>query len=175
MMFPGYFYTKMFDDMFDDFDRDFFNDPFFRPAKGRMIGEKAGEDKPGKPDAPVPYDFGRGGRGMAAIRADLREKDDGYELSVELPGYKKEDISIKLDNGYLTISASKNENVEEKDEATGYIRRERYQGSRSRSFFVGKDVKGEDIKARMDNGILTVDFPKAQPKEETAHDILIEG
>ena len=167
----------MFDDLFDDaFDRDFFDDPFFTRARQNLIGDgKAPEEKGSETKDMAPAKYRRGGRGMAAIKTDIREKDDGYELSVELPGFTKDDVSISLDKGYLTITASVNEDKEDKDDAKGYIRRERYQGHRSRSYFVGRDVKPEDIKAKMENGVLTVDFPKARPKEDTVKTILIEG
>ena len=126
---------------------------------------------------PTTGDFRRTGMNdwsKGLMKTDIKETENGYELSVELPGYVKDDVSIKLDNGYLTISASKNETKEDKDE-NGYIRKERYQGQRSRSYFVGEYVKPEDIKAKMENGILTVDFPKVEPVEETAQNIMIEG
>ncbi len=107
---------------------------------------------------------------------DIKENDDGYELSIELPGYKKEDVKAELKDGYLTVSAqtSKENNEEENGK---YIRRERYVGSCSRSYYVGKDVKQENIKARFEDGILKISIPKPQleaPKEEN-HLIAIEG
>ena len=100
-----------------------------------------------------------------AMRTDVKDNGDHYQLDVELPGYKKEDIQAELKNGYLTISASKNANNDEKDEKGNFIRRERYQGSCSRSFFVGKDLTQEDIHAKFENGILTLTIPKEAPKK----------
>ncbi len=176
MLFPRDFYSRIFDDLMDDaFGRDFFDDPWFRKDRPSMIGDGSNEAPKDetKPEV-VPAKYERGMRGFGGLRTDIKETENGYELSVDLPGYVKDDVSIKLDKGYLTISASKNETKEDKDE-NGYIRKERYLGQRSRSYFVGKHVKPEDIKAKMENGVLTVDFPKAEPAEETASDILIEG
>ena len=110
------------------------------------------------------------------MRTDIRETEDSYELDVELPGYKKEDVKAQLKDGYLTINVSKNENNDVKDENGKYIRRERYSGSMSRSFYVGEDVKQEDIKARFENGVLMINVPKVdyKPEIEEARSIMIE-
>ena len=107
---------------------------------------------------------------------DIKETETGYELDIELPGYKKEDVQAELKDGYLTVSASAR-NEDENTEKTRYLRRERYWGSCSRSFYVGKDMKQEDIKARFEDGILKISFPKPEliaPKEENKF-ISIEG
>ncbi|MCM1101842.1 MAG: Hsp20/alpha crystallin family protein [Clostridium sp.] len=110
------------------------------------------------------------------MKTDVREKEDGYEVMIDLPGYAKDEINAKLDNGYLTISASKDSNKEEKDENGRLIRQERYIGSMSRSFYVGDAVTQEDIKARYENGILQLSIPKKDPKKvEENHFIAIEG
>lgn len=96
---------------------------------------------------------------LSTMRTDIVEKDNQYLLSMELPGYQKEDIQMELKDGYLLISASQNKNTEEKDEAGRVIRRERYSGSCSRQFYVG-DVHQEDIKASFENGELKIIFPK---------------
>ena len=88
------------------------------------------------------------------MKTDIKENDKGYELDVDLPGYKKEDVKAELKDGYLTISASNDNTKEEKDEDGKYIRKERYTGSVSRSFYVGKYVTEEDIHAKFENGIL---------------------
>jgi HSP20 family molecular chaperone IbpA len=104
---------------------------------------------------------------ITLMRTDLKENDDKYQLEIELPGYQKEEVKAELQNGYLIISASKTENKEEKD-GMKYVRRERYTGSCSRSFYVGDEMKQEDIKAKFDNGMLILDIPKhvEKPVEE---------
>ena len=98
------------------------------------------------------------------MQTDIKEHDSGYDLEISLPGYKKEDINAELKDGYLVINASTSQNMDEKDEQTGkYIRRERYSGSCSRSFYVGEDITQEDIRARFENGILELSIPKKQP------------
>ena len=90
----------------------------------------------------------------------IQEKDNNYVLDMDLPGYKKEDIKAQLKDGYLTITAQKNTSNDDKDEEGNYIRRERYCGKCSRSFYVGDSIKEEDIKANFNNGILELTFPK---------------
>ena len=97
------------------------------------------------------------------MRTDIIEKENEYELSMELPGFNKEDIRMELKDGYLMISANKNTDNEVKDDKGHVIRRERYQGNCSRSFYVG-DVKEEDIKASFTNGELKVSLPKSNVK-----------
>ena len=99
------------------------------------------------------------------MRTDIQEKDNQYILDMDLPGYEKEDIKAQLKDGYLTITAQKNEISEDKDEKGDYIRRERYSGKCSRSFYVGEGVKEEDIKASFNNGILQLTFPKQADKK----------
>ena len=103
--------------------------------------------------------------GKQLMSTDVKEQDGTYELDIELPGYKKEDVHAELNNGYLTISASKNENKDEKDEKGNYIRRERYSGSCSRSFYVGEQVKQEEIRAKFEDGILKLIVPKEDKKK----------
>ena len=110
------------------------------------------------------------------MKTDIKENDNGYELDVDLPGYKKEDVKAELKDGYLTISASNDNTKEEKDEDGKYIRKERYTGSVSRSFYVGKYVTEEDIHAKFENGILKLSVPKVDaPKVEENKYISIEG
>ena len=127
------------ENLFDDFFTDPFDEKFFRrnPLYGR--NEKN------------------------IMKTDVREHDDRYELAVDLPGFKKEDIKVSEENGYLTITAQKALDKDEKNSEGKYIRRERYAGSCSRSFYIGSELKREDIKAKYEDGILTVSFPKAQP------------
>ena len=110
------------------------------------------------------------------MKTDIKENDKGYELDVDLPGYKKEDVKAELKDGYLTISASNDNTKEEKDEDGKYIRKERYTGAVSRSFYVGKYVTEEDIHAKFENGILKLCVPKVDaPKVEENKYISIEG
>ena len=93
------------------------------------------------------------------MKTDIRETDKTYELDIDLPGFKKDEIQVELENGYLTIRAEKGLDKDEQDQKGRYIRQERYAGSCSRSFYVG-DVKPEDIKAKYESGVLTVLVPK---------------
>lgn len=113
------------------------------------------------------------------MKTDVKEHEAGYELDISLPGYKKEDIQAELKDGYLTINAKTSQDHDEKDENTGkYIRRERYFGSCSRSFYVGEDITQEDIKAKYENGVLKLAVPKKDPKKPEVEEkkfIAIEG
>ena len=109
------------------------------------------------------------------MKTDVRETDSSYEMDIDLPGFTKEEVKIRLDNGYLVISAAKEETQENKDEEGKYIRRERYCGQRTRSFHVGGEVKQEDIRARFEDGILKVSIAKPDPeKAEVEKTITIE-
>ena len=135
---------------FDLFD-DFFNDPFFT--------------------APVSQPMN------TIMRTDVKDDGSNYLLDIELPGFKKEDIRAELKDGYLTISASRQDNTDEKDTNGKVIRQERYSGSCKRSFYVGEALKQEDIHAHFENGILKLMLPKNAPKtvEETPRYIEISG
>ena len=117
-----------------------------------------------------------GKREKNQMKTDIRENDNGYELDMDLPGFKKDEITVNLRDGYVTISAERGMERNEKDEKTGkFVRQERYSGSCQRSFYVGEGVKQEDMKARFEDGILHLEFPKASPKQvEESHRILIE-
>ena len=110
------------------------------------------------------------------MKTDVRETEDGYELDIDLPGFKKDEVTAQLDNGYLTIQASKGLDKEQKDKKGKYIRKERYAGSMSRSFYVGENVTQEDVHAKYEDGILKLSVPKKEAKavEQTKH-IAIEG
>jgi len=111
------------------------------------------------------------------MKTDVKETERGYELSIDLPGVKKEDLKAELKDGYLTILATTNQNNDEKDSSGKYIRRERFSGSFSRSFYVGEEVTQEEIKAKFEDGTLTLQIPKKEntPKVEEKKYITIEG
>lgn len=109
---------------------------------------------------------------------DIKESDKGYELEMDLPGFKKEEIKASIENGYLIISAEKGLEKDEKEsEGKKYICRERYTGSCQRAFYVGDDIEKDDIKASFKHGILHLDIPKKQPKPQVEENkfIPIEG
>lgn len=114
---------------------------------------------------------------LDVMKTDVKESENGYELSMELPGYKKEDISAELKEGTLIISAVKSSETEEKDKNDKFIRKERYYGNLSRSFYVGENVEETDIKAKFEDGVLTLVVPKkeAKPAVEERKLIAIEG
>ena len=109
-------------------------------------------------------------------KTDIREHDEGYEVDIDLPGFKKDEISIELENGYLTVSAAKGLDKDEEDKKGKYIRKERYAGAMQRSFYVGENLTDEDIKAKYENGILRLSVPKKPAKAvEAKKTIAIEG
>ena len=110
------------------------------------------------------------------MKTVVKELDNGYEIMVDLPGFKKDEVNVELENGYLTISASKGLDKDEEDKKGKYIRKERYAGSMSRSFYVGDGITEDDIKAKYENGILKLSIPKKEAKavEQKKH-IAIEG
>ena len=138
-------------DVFDDFDRNFFNG-FGRPE--HML-------------------YGKNAPNM--MKTDVKETDEGYELDVELPGFKKDEIKLELNSGYLTISTEKS--LEKKDEKKGKVlRQERYSGTMQRSFYVGGSITEEDIKAKYENGVLSLTIPKKEARKvPEKKQILIEG
>lgn len=152
MLLPRMFGTNMFDD-FDDF----FKDPFYDDKDMKKLEKKL---------------YGRRGRNL--MKTDIKETDAGYELEMDLPGFKKEEVKASLKDGYLTISAAKGMDNEDKD--TRYIRQERYVGSCERSFYVGEDVTESDIKGEFKHGILRLSIPKkeAQPQVEEKKYIAIQ-
>lgn len=112
------------------------------------------------------FSFPRMGRAVQngntqnVMRTDVKETDQGYEIDMDLPGFKKEDVKAQLKDGYLTIQAAQNTNNDQKDSKGKYIRRERYSGSVSRSFYVGDKVTEQDIHAKFEDGILKLTLPK---------------
>ena len=110
------------------------------------------------------------------MRTDIKELDDAFELDIDMPGCKKEDVKAQISDGYLIISASTNSENEEKDEQGKFIRRERYSGSMSRRYYVGDQIQQDDIKAKFEDGILKLTIPKEEPKKiEEPKFITIEG
>ena len=101
-----------------------------------------------------------------SMKTDIKDLENSYELSVELPGYTKEEMNVELKNGSLIVSAEKTKNNDEKDEEGKYIRRERYFGKCQRSFYVGRDIKQEDIQAEFKDGILHINVPKKEEAKE---------
>lgn len=158
MMTPSIFKENLFDDMFDDFfDFPVFDDRAMKKAQRKLYGRHAAN----------------------MMKTDVKEHDDHYEVAVELPGFAKDELSVELKDGYLIISAAKGLDKDEKEEATGkFIRRERYAGGMSRSFYVGEDVKEEDIHAKYESGVLMLSIPKAEEKKPEVAEkkfIAIEG
>ena len=159
MLTPSIFGESLFDDWMDDFPfgKDFekeFEKSMF-PAKNPLYGKHA----------------------KNLMKTDVRETDDAYEVDIDLPGFKKDEVTAQLNDGYITISASKGLDKDEKDKKTGkYIRKERYAGSMSRSFYVGEDVTQDEISAKFENGILQLRVPKKADKAvEGKNYIAIEG
>ena len=110
------------------------------------------------------------------MKTDVKDTENGYEVDIDLPGFKKDEIQMKLEDGMLTISAAKGLDKDEKDKKGKYVRRERYAGSLSRSFYVGDNVTVEDIHPKYENGILSFNVPKEQEKiEPKSKYIAIEG
>ena len=140
MLMPSIFGENLFDDLFDDWMDDF--DRAFWGKKNPLYGKNA----------------------KNLMKTDVREHDKGYELDVDLPGFKKDEINIGLENGYLTISASKGLDKDEEDKKGKYIRKERYAGAMQRSFYVGDGITQEDVKAKYEDGILKISIPKKDVK-----------
>ena len=149
MLRPSIFNDNLFDD--------FFEFPFFDDRAERKL-------------------YGHNAKNI--MKTDIKEHKDGYELEIDLPGFHKDEIQAELKDGYLTISAAKQLNQDEKEKESGkYIRRERYSGSCQRSFYVGDEIKQEDIKAEFKHGILKLFVPKkeAKPEVEQRKFVSIEG
>lgn len=107
---------------------------------------------------------------------DVREHDNHYEVIIDLPGFKKDEITIELKDGSLTVTAAKGLNKDEKDKEGTLIRQERYSGMMQRTFYVGENIRHEEIKAKFENGVLTLEIPKEEtPKLPEKKTIMIEG
>lgn len=153
MLMPSIFSNNsLFDDFFND---SWFDDRDFKDVEKKLYGHRA----------------------KNVMNTDVKENENGYELTMDLPGFTKDEVSAQLENGYLTISASKGLDKDEKEKDTGkYIRRERYAGACQRSFYVGDAVSEEEIKASFKHGILKLQIPKKEAKKvENKNYIAIEG
>ena len=140
------------ENLFDDFDR--WMDTSFRDVDKALYGKHA----------------------KNMMKTDVKETEKGYEVDIDLPGFKKDEIQLELNDGYLTISAEKGLDKDEENEKKHYLRRERYAGGMSRSFYVGEGVTEKDIHAKYEYGILKLSIPKEQPKAvPEKHLISIEG
>ena len=148
MLMPSIFGESLFDDWFDDFDRQ------MQHMDRRLYGRNAKRE----------------------MKTDVREKEDGYEIDMDLPGFKKDQVELSLENGYLTVTANKGFDQDQKDDQGRMIRQERYAGSMQRSFYVGRAMTVEDVKARFEDGVLHLNLPKKDarkvPEKKT---ICIEG
>lgn len=150
MMMPSIFREDLFDNFMEDFAF-----PSFTDVDRALYGKHA----------------------RNIMKTDVKETETEYVVDIDLPGFKKDEIRMELANGNLTVTAAKGLDKDEKNENGNYIRRERYAGSLSRSFYVGGHVKEEDIHPKYENGILTFHLPKEEQKavEEKSHYISIEG
>ena len=141
MLTPSIFGENLFDDWFDDFP--FFDDRDLRKVDKKLYGRRAGN----------------------LMKTDIQEMKDGYKMEVDLPGFKKDEVTLELKNGVLTIQAVKGLDKDETDKKGKYIRQERYAGACSRSFYVGDAVEPEDVSAKFEDGILTIKVPKNAKKQ----------
>ena len=137
MLMPSIFGESLFDDWFDDFDRQ------MQHMDRRLYGRNANRE----------------------MKTDVREKEDGYEIDMDLPGFKKDQVELNLENGYLTVTANKGFDKDEKDDKGRMIRQERYAGSMQRSFYVGQNMTEEDVKAHFEDGVLHLNLPKKDAKK----------
>ena len=144
-----------------------------------IFGESLFDDWMGFPFRGFTDDVDRklyGKHAARLMKTALKEHDDEYELAIDLPGFKKDEIDLQLHNGYLTISAAKGLEEEDKDKKGRIVHQERYSGSMSRSYYVGSSLREEDVKARFENGVLTLRFPKEDDKRlPERKTIMIEG
>lgn len=153
MMMPSIFGEDLFDEFMDGFP--FYDDSDMKKLEKKLYGHHA----------------------KNLMKTDIKEDDTSYELEMDLPGFKKEEVKVSLKDGYLTIAATKGLDQDEKEKETGkYIRKERYAGACERSFYVGENLTEEDIKAKFKHGILTLTIPKKEAKAvEENNYIAIEG
>ncbi len=135
MFMPSIFAENLFDDWFDF--------PRFNEADRKLYGKNAAHE----------------------MKTDVRDHDDHYEVDIDLPGFAKDEITLTLDSGYLTVTAVKGLNTENKDKAGKVIRQERYAGTLQRSFYVGEALREEDIGAKLEHGVLSLNIPKKESQK----------
>ena len=151
MLMPSIFGENLFDDDWMNFP---FTDEAFWGKKNPLYGKHA----------------------QNMMKTDIRETDGSYELDVDLPGFKKDEINVQLKDGYLTLTAAKGLDKDSQDKKGNYIRKERYAGTMSRSFYVGEAVNEEDVHAKYEDGIRKISVPKKEPEKiEKNGYISIEG
>ena len=149
MYMPSIFGENLFDDFMDDF-----SFPTFPNVDKELYGKHA----------------------KNLMKTDVKETENAYEIDIDLPGFKKDEIQIELKDGYLTVSAEKGLDEDEEDKKGKYIRKERYAGALSRTFYLGEEIREDEIKAKFENGILSVSIPKEEEKKvEGPKHISIEG
>ena len=149
MLTPRIFTENLFDDLFEDF-------PFrsLENVDRKLYGKHAGRE----------------------MLTDVKEHENHYAVEIDLPGFKKDEIKLELNEGYLTITASKGADEEEKNKQGRIVRQERYSGVMQRTYYVGEQIKAEDIKARYEDGVLKLEIPKVEEKKlPEEHTIMIEG
>ena len=150
MLMPSIFAENLFDEFFDDF-------PMprqFRNIDRQLYGKNAARE----------------------MKTDVHEHEDHYEVDIDLPGFKKDELTLSLENGYLTVNAAKGLDKDEKDKKGRLIRQERYAGTMQRSFYVGDALTEEDIGARFENGVLSLNVPKREARKVPEKKvIMIEG
>ena len=148
MLMPSIFGENLFDEFFNDWDRE------FRHMDRKLYGRNAARE----------------------MRTDVHEHEDHYEVDVDVPGFKKDEITLELQNGYLTVTASKGLDKEETTKKGKVIRQERYAGTMQRSFYVGDALSEEDITARLEHGVLSLNIPKKDERKLPEKKvIMIEG
>ena len=154
MLLPSIFGENLLDDWMMDFPRMDFPRRDFADVDRKLYGKHAAN----------------------VMKTDVHEHDEGYEVDIDLPGFKKDEISLDLENGYLSVSAAKGIEKDDKDKKGRLIRQERYSGAMQRSFFVGDAITEEDIKAKFEDGVLKLSIPKKEaPKIPEKKTIAIEG
>ncbi len=150
MLMPSIFAENLFDEFFDDFPMS----RQFRNIDRQLYGKNAARE----------------------MKTDVHEHEDHYEVDIDLPGFKKDEITLSLEKGYLTVNAAKGLDKDETDKKGRMIRQERYAGSMQRSFYVGEALTEEDITARFENGVLSLNVPKREEKKLPEKKvIMIEG
>ena len=150
MLYPSMLGEKLFDD-FMDFDFPAFRG--FEDVDRKLYGKHVSQ----------------------LMKTDVKEHDDGYEVDIDLPGFKKDEIHLDLQNGYLTVAASKGLDKDKQDKKGRIIRQERYAGSMQRSFYIGDAVSNDEVKAKFEDGVLKLMIPKNENKIPEKHTIMIEG